>query len=210
MISVNDFLIFALASLVLNITPGNDMLYVATRSTSQGIKAGIVSALGIAGGCIVHLLAAVIGLSTIIASSAIGFDIIKYAGAAYLVYLGIRSILSRQNKFSITQNVEKKSLSKLFWQGVLTNVLNPKVALFFLAFLPQFIHPEKGNASMQILLLGLWFNFSGTIVNCIVALLFWKLRNWLADKQAFIKWQNKITGLLLIGLGIKVALSTRK
>lgn len=210
MISVNDFLIFALASLVLNITPGNDMLYVATRSTSQGIKAGIVSALGIAGGCIVHLLAAVIGLSTIIASSAIAFDIIKYAGAAYLVYLGIRSILSRQNKFSITQNVEKKSLSKLFWQGVLTNVLNPKVALFFLAFLPQFIHPEKGNASMQILLLGLWFNFSGTIVNCIVALLFWKLRNWLADKQAFIKWQNKITGLLLIGLGIKVALSTRK
>jgi threonine/homoserine/homoserine lactone efflux protein len=210
MISVNDFLIFALASLVLNITPGNDMLYVATRSTSQGIKAGIVSALGIAGGCIVHLLAAVAGLSAIIASSAIAFDIVKYVGAAYLAYLGIRSILSKQNKFSLNENVEKKSLSKLFWQGVLTNVLNPKVALFFLAFLPQFIHPEKGNASMQILLLGLWFNFSGTVVNCIVALLFGKLGNWLADKQAFIKWQNKITGLLLIGLGIKVALSSRK
>ena len=210
MILVNDFLIFALASLVLNITPGNDMLYVATRSTSQGVKAGVISALGIAGGCIVHLLAAVIGLSAIIASSAIAFDIIKYVGAAYLVYLGIRSILSKQNKFSIDKNVEKKSLSKLFWQGVLTNVLNPKVALFFLAFLPQFIHPEKGNTSMQILLLGLWFNFSGTIVNCIVALLFGKLGNWLSDKQAFIKWQSKITGLLLIGLGIKVALSSRK
>jgi len=210
MIQVNDFLIFAVASLVLNITPGNDMLYVATRSTSQGIKSGIVSALGIAGGCIVHLLAAVIGLSAIIANSAIAFDIIKYIGAAYLVYLGIKSILSKQNKFSVSENVEKKSLPKLFWQGVLTNVLNPKVALFFLAFLPQFIHPEKGNASMQILLLGSWFNFSGTIVNCIVALLFGKLGNWLADKQAFIKWQNKITGLLLIGLGIKVALSTRK
>src|SRR5512138_1103873 len=177
MIPVNDFLIFALASLVLNITPGNDMLYVATRSTSQGIKAGIVSALGIAGGCIVHLLAAVIGLSAIIASSAIAFDIIKYVGAAYLIYLGIRSILSKQNKFSVNEKVEKKSLSKLFWQGVLTNVLNPKVALFFLAFLPQFIHPEKGNAAMQILLLGLWFNFSGTVVNCIVALLFGKLGN---------------------------------
>jgi len=89
-------------------------------------------------------------------------------------------------------------------------VLNPKVALFFLAFLPQFIHPEKGNAALQILLLGLWFNFSGTIVNIIVATLFGKLGNWLADKQAFIKWQNKITGLLLVGLGIKVALSSRK
>lgn len=210
MITVNDFLIFALASLVLNITPGNDMLYVATRSTSQGVKAGIVSALGIAGGCIVHLLAAVIGLSAIIANSALAFDIIKYAGAAYLVYLGVKSIVSRQNKFSINNKIAKKSLPGLFWQGVLTNVLNPKVALFFLAFLPQFIHPERGNTSSQILLLGLWFNFSGTVVNCIVALLFGKLGNWLADKQGFIKWQNKITGLLLIGLGIKVALSSRK
>ena len=210
MISSNDFLIFAIACLVLNITPGNDMLYVATRSTSQGIKAGIVSALGIAGGCIVHLLAAVVGLSAIIANSAIAFDIIKYAGAAYLIYLGIRSFLSKENKFSIHEKVEKRSLSKLFWQGVFTNTLNPKVALFFLAFLPQFIHPEKGNASMQILLLGSWFNFSGTIVNIIVAALFGKLGNLLADKQAFIKWQNKITGLLLIGLGIKVALSSRK
>jgi threonine/homoserine/homoserine lactone efflux protein len=210
MISMNDFLLFALASLMLNITPGNDMLYVATRSTSQGVKAGIVSALGIAGGCIIHLLAAVVGLSAIIANSAIAFDIIKYVGAAYLIYLGIKSILSKQNKFSIHHSVEKKSLSKLFSQGALTNVLNPKVALFFLAFLPQFIHPEKGNTATQILLLGLWFNFSGTIVNSTVAILFGKLGNWLADKQSFIKWQNKITGLLLVGLGIKVALSSRK
>jgi len=210
MISLDDFLLFAFASLVLNITPGNDMLYVATRSASQGVKAGIVSSLGVAGGCIVHLLAAVIGLSAIIVNSAVAFDIIKYIGAAYLVYLGIRSFLSKQNKFNLNDKIEKKPLSKLFWQGVFTNVLNPKVALFFLAFLPQFIHPEKGNAALQILLLGLWFNFSGTIVNIIVAMLFGKLGNWLADKQAYIKWQNKITGLLLVGLGIKVALSSRK
>src|SRR5436190_8287360 len=107
MITVNDFLIFAFASLMLNITPGNDMLYVATRSTSQGIKAGIVSALGIAGGCVVHLLAAVIGLSAIIANSAVAFTIIKYDGAAYLVYLGIRSFLSKQNKFTISDEIEK-------------------------------------------------------------------------------------------------------
>src|SRR4030095_13068682 len=117
MISLNDFLLFAFAGLILNITPGNDMLYVATRSTSQGVKAGIVSALGIAGGCIVHLLAAVFVLSPLIANSAIAFDIIKYAGAAYLIYLGIRSFLSNQNKFSINNAVEKKSLPKLFWPG---------------------------------------------------------------------------------------------
>ena len=210
MIGLDDFLLFAFASLMLNITPGNDMIYVATRSTSQGVKAGIVSALGIAGGCIVHLFAAVIGLSALIASSAIAFDIIKYLGAAYLIYLGIKAFLSRQNNFSIENKTEKSSLPKLFWQGVFTNVLNPKVALFFLAFLPQFIYPEKGNTGLQILLLGLWFNFSGTIVNSIVAILFGKLGNWFANKQGFIKWQNKITGILLVTLGIKVALSSRK
>lgn len=210
MIDLNDFLLFAFASLMLNITPGNDMLYVATRSTAQGIKAGVVSSLGIAGGCIVHLLAAVAGISAIIASSATAFDIIKYLGAAYLVYLGIKAFFSKQNKFIVKGDAERKSLPGLFWQGVLTNVLNPKVALFFLAFLPQFIHPEKGNVAVQILLLGLWFNFSGTVVNCVVAFLFGKLGNWLANKQTFIKWQNKITGILLLGLGIKVALSSRK
>jgi len=210
MIALNDFLLFAFASLMLNITPGNDMLYVATRSTSQGIKAGIVSALGIAGGCVVHLLAAVAGLSALIASSAIAFDIIKYAGAVYLVYLGIKAFISKQNKFRINEKTEKQPIPKLFWQGVLTNVLNPKVALFFLAFLPQFINPENGDTALQILLLGLWFNFSGTVVNGIVALLFGKLGNWLADKHTFIKWQNNVTGILLVGLGIKVALGTRK
>lgn len=210
MITISDFLIFAFASLMLNITPGNDMLYVATRSTSQGVKAGIVSALGVAGGCIIHLLAAVVGLSAIIANSAVAFNIIKYAGAAYLIYLGIRSFFGKQNKFTINDMVEKKSLSKLFWQGVFTNILNPKVALFCLAFLPQFIHPETGSTALQILVLGLWFNLSGTIVNIIVAMLFGRLGNWLADKLTFIKWQNKITGLLLVGLGIKVALSLRR
>lgn len=210
MIGINDFLIFALASLVLNITPGNDMLYVATRSTTQGIKAGIVSALGITAGCLVHLTAAVIGLSAIIAHSAIAFGVIKYLGAAYLFYLGIKALLNKQNIFSINEKTEKKSLSKLFWQGAFTNVLNPKVALFFLAFLPQFIHPENGSPALQILLLGLWFNFSGSLVNIAVAILFGKLGNWLAGKQGIIKWQNKITGLLLIALGIKVALSSRK
>ena len=205
---IENFWLFAFAALMLNITPGNDMLYVATRSTGQGVKAGIVSALGILGGCIVHMIAAVIGLSALIAQSAIAFDIIKYAGAAYLIYLGIRSIISKTNSFNLPKNIEKQSLWKIFWQGVVTNVLNPKVALFFLAFLPQFIDPSKGNTYLQILFLGSWFNISGTVVNIIVAILFGKIGGWLQRSSWFVKWQGKLTGLILIGLGIKVALSS--
>ncbi len=208
--NTTDFLLFAIASLILNITPGADMLYVATRSTSQGVKAGIVSALGIMAGCIVHLAAAIVGLSAIIASSAIAFSIIKYAGAAYLIYLGIVSFFGKQNAFNPDKKIPHQSLKKIFWQGAITNVLNPKVALFFLAFLPQFVHTGNGNTQLQILFLGAWFNVSGTIVNMLVALLFGKMGNWLAKREWFIKWQNKITGLLLFVLGIKVALSSRK
>ncbi|MGZ5190446.1 MAG: LysE family translocator, partial [Flavisolibacter sp.] len=135
---IDNFWVFALTGLLLNLTPGNDMIYVIARSSGQGIKAGVISALGIGAGCIVHILAAVIGLSAIIAQSAIAFDIIKYAGAAYLIYLGIKSLLSKKKKLTINK-LEEISYTKIFWQGVITNVLNPKVALFFLAFLPQFI-----------------------------------------------------------------------
>ena len=205
----NDFLLFAFASLILNITPGSDMLYVATRSTSQGSKAGILSALGITAGCVVHVAAAVIGLSAIIASSATAFTIIKYAGAVYLIYLGTRSLLNKKNSFAIDKNAAEMAHPKIFWQGVLTNVLNPKVALFFLAFLPQFVSPQNISPQSEILLLGLWFTISGTVVNVLVAILFGKMGNWLARKQWFLQWQNKITGLLLIMLGLRIAL-TRK
>jgi len=207
---INTFLLFAFASLVLNITPGADMLYVATRSASQGVKAGIVSALGIMAGCVVHLVAAVAGLSAIIANSATAFSIVKYLGAAYLIYLGLKTFFSTQNKFDLKTVPGKISLSRVFWQGVATNVLNPKVALFFLAFLPQFVDINSGEVKWQILLLGTWFNISGTIVNILVALVFGRMGNWFAKRQWFINWQNKITGLVLLGLGIKVALSSRK
>lgn len=208
--NTGNFLLFAFASLMLNITPGADMLYVATRSTSQGVKAGIVSALGIAAGCLVHLVAAVVGLSAIIAGSAVAFSTIKIAGAVYLFYLGYKSFFSRKNIFEIKEETANVSLASVFWQGVLTNVLNPKVALFFLAFLPQFIHPEKGNTASQIILLGTWFDFSGTVVNILVAWVFGTMGNWLSGKSWFIKWQNKVTGIILIALGIRVAISSRK
>ncbi|HEY0680099.1 MAG TPA: LysE family translocator [Chitinophagaceae bacterium] len=226
---INNFWVFAFAGLLLNLTPGNDMIYVATRSAGQGIKAGIVSALGITAGCMVHIFAAVIGLSAILAQSAFAFDIIKYLGAAYLVYLGVRSLLSKKQGFAIQTGIEKYSYSKIFWQGVITNILNPKVALFFLAFLPQFInvpstsisdgassitiseeHNKVMPAHWQILFLGTWFNISGLVVNGLVAILFGKIGGWLSQSRRFVKWQERITGLMLIALGIKVALSSRK
>jgi threonine/homoserine/homoserine lactone efflux protein len=207
---IENFWVFALAALMLNITPGNDMLYVITRSTAQGSKAGILSSFGIMAGCMVHIIAAVVGLSTLISQSAIAFNIIKYAGAAYLIYLGIRTLMSRKKDFHINQPVTKQSYSKLLWQGALTNVLNPKVALFFLAFLPQFIDMKGAGVHWQILLLGSWFNAGGTLVNIVVALLFGKIGHWLNNSPRFVLWQERITGIILIGLGIKVALGSRK
>jgi threonine/homoserine/homoserine lactone efflux protein len=207
---IDNFWMFALTGLLLNLTPGNDMLYVIARSSGQGTKAGVISALGIGVGCIVHILAAVIGLSALIAQSATAFDIIKYVGAAYLVYLGAKSLLSKKHSIKIDHTLEQLSYKKIFWQGFITNVLNPKVALFFLAFLPQFINIHKGNTSLQILFLGTWFNFVGTIVNVLVALLFGKIGAWLSKSPRFIQWQERITGTILIALGIKVALSSKK
>ena len=208
--NIDNFWVFALAALLLNLTPGNDMLYVAARSASQGIKAGIISSLGIMVGCLVHIIAAVIGLSAIIAKSALAFDIIKYLGAAYLIYLGVRSILSKQKALEIEKQVKQLSYKKLFWQGVITNVLNPKVALFFLAFLPQFININSGNTHWQILFLGTWFDIGGTLVNVVVAILFGRIGKWLSQSPRFVQWQERITGAMLIGLGIKVALGSKK
>ncbi len=205
-----SFCVFALTGLLLNLTPGNDMLFVIARSSGQGIKAGVISSLGIMAGCMVHIIAAVIGLSALLAQSAMAFTIIKYAGAAYLIYLGMKSILSKTKELMIEGDAKRRSYKEIFGQGVITNVLNPKVALFFLAFLPQFIDVHKNNAPMQILLLGTWFNAVGTLVNIMVAVLFGKIGAWLSRSPRFILWQERLTGLILIALGIKVALSSKK
>lgn len=207
---IEDFWLFALTGLLLNLTPGNDMLYVIARSSGGRTKAGIISALGIGAGCLVHILAAVAGLSALIAQSALAFDIIKYAGAAYLVYLGIRCLLKKNTALVAPKNVQLLPYKRIFWQGVLTNVLNPKVALFFLAFLPQFIDLHRGNTGLQILFLGTWFDLVGTLVNVLVALLFGKLSGWLSRSSRFVQWQERITGMILVGIGIKVALESKK
>jgi threonine/homoserine/homoserine lactone efflux protein len=206
---IEQFWVFAITALLLNLTPGNDMLYVMARSSGQGVKAGIISSLGIMAGCTVHIIAAVIGLSALLAQSAVAFDLIKYVGAAYLVYLGIRSWVTKTRSLHLNQHLPKLSFKKIFWQGVLTNVLNPKVALFFLAFLPQFISASD-NASLKILFLGLWFNIGGTVVNMLIAVLFGRIGAFFSKSPRFVLWQERITGTVLIALGIKVALSSKK
>ena len=210
---LQNFLLFALAALMLNITPGNDMIFVISRSLSYGTKAGIYAALGIGMGCFVHIFASVVGLSVIIQQSEILFNVIRYAGAAYLIFIGIKSFIEKPSTMIFNQNQNDKNTNlKILRQGTITNVLNPKVSLFFLAFLPQFIRVESHdsnqdeNITSQILFLGLWFNFSGTVINVLIALLFSKIIAKLSNFQQFWKIQNKISGAVLVALGLQIAL----
>jgi threonine/homoserine/homoserine lactone efflux protein len=204
---LQNFLLFALTALMLNITPGNDMIFVISRSLSYGTKAGVYAALGIGLGCFVHIFASVVGLSVIIQKSEILFNIIRYTGAAYLIFIGIKSFIEKPSTmiFNQNQNVKNTHL-KILRQGTITNVLNPKVSLFFLAFLPQFVNNQSDNITSQILFLGLWFNFSGTVVNVLIALLFSKIIAKLSNFQQFWKIQNRISGAVLVALGLQIAL----
>ena len=206
----HSFWVFALATLILNITPGNDVIYVVSRSAGQGVRAGVISALGIMAGCLVHITAAAVGLSAVIAASATAFDVIKYVGAAYLIYLGIRALLSRRTSIDLKRNMPSLSYRKIFFQGAITNVLNPKVALFFLAFIPQFIDAGTAHPQRQALFLGIWFNISGTVVNILYAVLFGRIGQWLSRHPRYLRLQERITGLVLIVLGIKVALTSKR
>jgi RhtB (resistance to homoserine/threonine) family protein len=209
MFNIENFYLFLTVSILINLSPGPDMIYTAARSLSQGIKAGIFSALGIFTGCLFHITAAVFGLSKIIEESVLLFSIIKYAGAVYLIYLGIRSLLNKKKTKTEIETLPAISNRKIFLQGMLTNILNPKVAIFFLSFLPQFINPQSLYLKEQIAFLGLWFDVQGTIILIIVASLTGAFRNLLRKNAGFWNWQEKITGIILVGLGLKM-LFTKK
>ncbi len=210
MFSFPVFTSFILTTLLLNITPGPDMIYVSTRSIQYGIRCGIISALGIAVGYCVHISAAVLGLSVILAKSALAFDIVKYAGAAYLFYLGMKSILSKKtDNFTSLNEVEKSSMTEIFIQGVITSIFNPKVAIFFLSFLPQFIDENSVNATLQILILGICFIISATFVNILVATFTGKT-GALLKREKIRAVQERVTGLVFIFLGLRLALQKQK
>ncbi|MES1198044.1 MAG: LysE family translocator [Chitinophagaceae bacterium] len=204
MFDFENFYLFLSISLLVNVSPGPDMLYTAARSLSQGTKAGILSALGIFTGCLFHIGAAVFGLSAIIRESIVIFSIIKYTGAAYLIYLGIRSLLIKKNADDKIETLPSISYRKIFFQGMITNILNPKVAIFFLSFLPQFIDPKSVFLKEQIAILGLWFAVQGSLILIIVASLTGAFRSIFQKNKNFWIWQQKITGFILVGLGIKM------
>jgi threonine/homoserine/homoserine lactone efflux protein len=207
---ISHFGLFVVATFLLNITPGNDFIFVVTQTFKGGAKAGVISSFGISLGLLLHVSASVLGLSILLSRSIVVYDLIKWLGGAYLIYLGIRSILSKSRDMVTGINPEKVSTRKLLSQGFLTNVFNPKVALFFLSFLPQFATGSSPNFAFQLLLLGAWFIFSGLLVSIGIAVLFSKLRNLLTGFKLFWSLQHKITGLVFICLGLKIALSNRK
>jgi threonine/homoserine/homoserine lactone efflux protein len=209
MLDPTTSMFFLAATLALNVTPGPDMLYVVARSVSEGRKAGIVSALGIAAGCLVHTFAIAAGLSGLLMAVPLAFEVVKLTGAAYLLYLGVRALLSRDTGLAAPP-VERARLWAIFRQGVVTNVLNPKVALFFLAFLPQFVDPKRGPVSAQLVLLGLLFNASGTLVNTVVALASSGAGQWTKRHVGSSTLFKRATGLVFVGLGMRLALLERK
>ncbi|WP_336516020.1 LysE family translocator [Pollutibacter soli] len=202
---------FLIAGILLNLTPGNDTIFILSKSIGQGRKAGIVSALGIAAGTVVHTLMAALGLSIIIAKSLLLFNIIKYAGAAYLLYIGYKMITDRGGlQF---RDIEKKSevnYRVIFRDAVITNVLNPKVGLFFISFLPQFINPASASPVTGFLLLGLTFICTGLTWCAILALFSSAIFNGLKQHSKFSSWVNRMCGATIISLGIKVAFTDRK
>ncbi len=193
---------FAVASLALLVVPGPSVLYIVTRSMDQGRTAGLISVLGIHTGSIVHVAAASLGLSAILASSALSYGIVKYAGAAYLIWLGIRAIRDRGEEQADVDG-KSHSLGRIYAQGVVVNVLNPKTALFFLAFLPQFVDADAGPVWTQILVLGAVLGTLGFVLDCAYAF----AASSAARRLKTFRHGNRVTGVVYIALGAAAALT---
>lgn len=206
------FVVFAAASLALTLVPGPAVFYIVARGVEGGRPAGLASVLGITTGGLLHTVFAAVGLSAILASSATAFTVVKWAGAAYLVYLGLRRVLARDEGGDEEASVSSRSvsLSHVFWQGVLVDLLNPKVALFFLAFLPQFVDPSRGPAWTQILALGLTLAAVGLCTDGLYALLSGTAADWLRrknDNAGFRRLQRYLSGGVYLALGAGAAAS---
>lgn len=208
-LGIHDFWLFVASGILMNIAPGPDNLYVAGRAASQGFRAGALAALGIASGCVVHILAAALGLSAVLAASSTAFLAVKLAGAAYLVWTGLTLLLARDRAKArdAGQAPPAAARRKVYTQGFLTNVLNPKVALFFLAFLPQFIDPSAPGKALAFLTLGFVFNLTGTLWMVGLAWSSAKAASLLRGNGRTGAWLSRATGALFVGLGVRLALS---
>ena len=200
-----DIGLFLIASALLTIAPGPDIVYVLTRGISQGPRAGVAAALGFASGCIFHTVLAAVGIAAIIRSSDVAFDVVRYAGAAYLIWIGIQALRHRSS-FSIEGASDKRALATIYRQSVIGNMLNPKVTLFFLAFLPQFVNMQAGHVGWQLALLGFIFMLQTIVIFGAVALFSGWLGAWIRRKPLIGQRLNVFAGITFIALGIRVAL----
>jgi len=199
--------LFVVAALVLLLTPGPAVLYIVTRSVDQGRRAGLVSVLGVHAGTLVHVAAAAAGLSAVLAASATAFSVVKYLGAAYLIYLGVRQLVSRIGEPADVAFTATPRLSRAFVDGFVVNVLNPKTALFFLAFLPQFVSVSRGAVPVQIACLGIVFCALGLVTDGLYALTAGTAAHWLRARRGIALTRRWIPGTMYIGLGLATALS---
>lgn len=211
----HQLLMFIAAGWLLNLTPGPDVLYIVSNALKSGIRAGIVAGLGITAGCFVHIFAAAIGVGALLATSATAFTVLKWAGAAYLMWMGVRMLLSRPAgdgssaaalaAAKVSAGDAATPLPKVFFGGFWTNVLNPKVAIFFLAFVPQFIAPGTENKALAFVLLGVLFNVNAIPVNTGWAL----AAGWMARRMGAVQrgmhWLDRVAGAMFIGFGLKLA-----
>jgi threonine/homoserine/homoserine lactone efflux protein len=201
--------LFVLASLALLVTPGPAVLFIIARSVERGRAAGLVSVLGIHLGTSVHVAGAALGLSALLMSSALAFAVVKYLGAAYLIWLGIRTLLAKERDTD-TPSPPRAPLMRVFRDGFVVNLLNPKTALFFLAFLPQFVDPALGGVHWQILALGAIFMALGILSDGAYALAAGTFADWLRGNRRFQRFQRRFAGTAFIGLGLTAALAGRK
>ena len=207
MFGIHDFGIFLATGVVLNLTPGPDTLYIVGRSVAQGRSVGIASVLGISTGSLVHTLAAAAGLSALLAASAIGFLAVKLAGAAYLTYLGARMLFSRRSGATVPVRFASSGVAAAYRQGLITNVLNPKVALFFLALMPQFIATDSASRVAAFVTLGLCFTATGTLW-CLCLAWFASMFSARLSRNSMIgDVLNRAAGALFVGLGVRLAIA---
>ena len=209
-ISHASLLFFVTSSIVFLLIPGPAVLYIVGRSVAHGRAAGLVSAMGITTGTLFHIAAATLGLSALLVSSALAFEFVKYLGAGYLVYLGIRVLRSGDSQWTEGASGGDRQLRRIFGQGVLVNLLNPKTALFFLAFLPQFVDPARGHAGIQVLELGVLFALMGWCSDSMWALAAGTVAQRLRENARLRRMQRNVSGGILIVLGVASALSGAK
>ncbi|MFC7421387.1 LysE family translocator [Iodobacter arcticus] len=209
MFGIHDLGLFVISGLLLNMAPGPDSLLIVSRSAAQGWRSGSAAALGIGSGTLVHIFAAALGLSTLLATSAMAFTVVKYIGAAYLLYMGCTLLLSRASQPAISQPLQTLAYRAVFLQGFFCNLLNPKVALFFLAFVPQFISNDSPSKALAFILLGCIFNANGMLWCHFLAISSAKISQRIQISGAFSSWMNRAIGAIFISFGIKLALFSR-